>query len=62
VNPGKNDNIGTGTCCLLRKSKRIAEIVGNILNIRVLVVVGKNNSIEFFFQGINCPKQVVGEK
>ncbi len=56
VYAGKHNDIGIGLSSFLGKAQAIADIIGHILNIRLLVIVRQQNRIFFFFQSLNLGK------
>ena len=60
MNAGKHDHIRIRLFCLLSKPKTVADIIRHVLYIRLLVVVGQQNGIFFFFQFFDLRKQVKG--
>jgi hypothetical protein len=50
VHARKADHVGVGLGCGLRELQRIADEVGDVLDLAVLVVVGQQHGVALFFQ------------
>ena len=50
MNTAESDDVGIGLLGPEGKPKRVAHIVGNILDFRDLVIVGEDDSVAFFLQ------------
>jgi len=59
VNPGKNDDIGTRFGGFAGESEGVPDVVGDVLDVGILVVVGQNDRVQVFFQGRDRLEQVV---
>jgi len=60
VNACEDNDIGIGLGCLLAQAEAVADVIGDILNLRFLVVVGQDDSIAFFFQLVDLGCEVEG--
>ena len=47
MHPGKDDDVRI-RCSSLLKAQAVADVVGNILNIRLLIVVRQNDGVLLF--------------
>ena len=58
MHPGKHDHIGFRFLCLLRQTKAIADIIGYILDIRLLVVMRQQDGVALPLQAQDLVLQV----
>src|ERR1051325_7643364 len=57
MDAAKNDHVRFCGRGLLRKTEGIADIIGNILNFRDLIIVGENDGTQLILQGKDFPRQ-----
>ena len=53
VNAHKNDQIGSRFCRLLRQTKTVANVIGNVLKVALHIVMAENDRILFLFQAVD---------
>ena len=60
MHSGEYDHVSTGLRSLLCETEAVANVVGNVLDVRFLVEVSQNDRILFFLQSFDLCKQVQG--
>src|SRR5258708_39847273 len=59
MHPAKDDDIGAGFGRLLREPERIADVIGQILYFRDLIIVSEDDGVQFFLQREDLPRKRV---
>ena len=49
MHPRENDHIGVGAFGVLRQLQRVADRVGHVLDVRLLVIMRQDDGVKFFF-------------
>jgi hypothetical protein len=58
VHAGKNDHVGVRLGGRLRQAEGVADKVGDVLDIRLLVQVRQDNGVLFFFEFFDLGKKI----
>ena len=57
MNAAKDDDIGLGLGGLLGEAKRVAYLIGHVLDLRHLIVVGKNDRVKLLLEHKDLARQ-----
>ena len=60
VDAAEDDDIGVGGLGLIGEAERVADVVGDILDVAGLIVVGEDDGVAFFLEGEDFLLEIEG--